>query len=148
MLVLLDAIFSFLFFTLLPGLIYAGIFCFAVAGVVYLCESGKGYTYVQISGLLFVLSGICLCYHKGYTHADKSVDNEWFCWFIGMVWMSFCAVCMGFLISMRIPTLIVAVILWGFLIIGTGDISSKNEDDVDYNVDYDSVIDDVDPVDD
>ena len=127
MFAILDEFLSIIFFILLPICIYGGsLFCL-IAGLAGLKNVGKGYSHAQQAGLLLVISGVLFSYHLGYKHAEKSCELEWTCWFIGMMTIALSSVIVAIPLGMKVPSLIVAIFLWGFLLFGGGELPSADE---------------------
>ena len=141
MFAVLDQFLSLIFFILLPICIYGGSLVCLIAGLAGLKNVSKGYSHAQQAGLLLVFSGVLFSYHLGYKHAEKSCELEWTCWFIGMMSIALSSVIVSIPLAMKVPSLIVAIFLWGFLLIGPGELEPAEPDLVDTNESSVKVID-------
>jgi hypothetical protein len=125
----LDFIFEVLFYQLIPFALHAGVFLFALAGMGYLGDIKKGYSYLHTAGGLFCMSGICACFYVG----SNAVGGGWV---IGMLLVIIAALTVTVVAAFGIPTVIIAVVLWGFLLVGPGEINVENDFDDDTDSSY------------
>jgi len=132
----LDFIFEVFFHQLIPLALHSGVFIFAIMALGYLCDVKKGYSYLQKAGGLFCMSGICACFYVG----SNAVGGGWG---IGMLWVIIVALIVSVVAAFRIPTIIIAIVLWGFLLIGPGEIEYEDPcGDTSHVTDVESTIDD------
>jgi len=124
---ILGGLLDFLFFTMIPLLFTFGIFAFALMGIGSLKDVSKGYSHLQITGGFFILSGICMCFGIGYDCAKATCTEEWTCWFIGMMWVAICSVGVGICLAFKVPTIVMACVVWGFILIGPGELPAYEE---------------------
>lgn len=125
MISILDSLLTYVFFYLLPFCIYAGCAICLCMGLARLKDISKGYSHAQEAGLFLVISGCLLFYRAGYNHAALSCELEWTCWFIGLMAIVGASLVCAMAISFKVPTLIVAFFVWGFVLSNLGSAPDK-----------------------
>ncbi|MFW6173198.1 MAG: hypothetical protein ACOC5T_05580 [Elusimicrobiota bacterium] len=125
---------------LIPIAFYIAVWVMLFMGVCFLCNYKEGYSAVQMAGICFTLSAVFLCWSIGSDYGiTEGYDGDIF----GALWFFFCACIASFLLGIcrgsGLPTIVVALIFWGFILFGPGDIF---DDDSSYNIEQtDSILD-------
>jgi len=92
---------------------------FIIAGCVYLCMIKKGRSYLEYASICFTIAGLLACYEIGAASARDISADEWF-W--GCLWVMACSLLVAMAKAFKTPSVVIAMVLWGFILGGMGDI--------------------------